>query len=94
MPLPAGVELTPQTATSPTPTGLSQAEAQRRLHHEGPNELPRREGHGLLHTAVEVLREPMILLLLAAGAIYLILGDHAEAVLLLASIGLIIGIEL
>src|SRR5438094_1980370 len=48
--------------------GLSQAEAHRRLRQDGPNELPQREGRGLLHTALEVLREPMILLLLAAGA--------------------------
>jgi Ca2+-transporting ATPase len=75
-------------------TGLSQAEAHRRLREEWPNELPRREGRGLLHTAVEVLREPMILLLRAAGAVYLVLGDREEAVLLLGSIGLIIGIEL
>ena len=89
-----GVQLTQQTSESSAPTGLSHAEAQRRLRQDGPNELPRREGHGVLHTALEVLREPMILLLLAAGAIYLVLGDRAEAVLLLASIGLIIGIEL
>jgi Ca2+-transporting ATPase len=56
--------------------------------------LPRRESHGLLHTVIEVLREPMILLLLAAGGVYLFLGDHEEAILLLGSIGLIIGIEL
>ncbi len=74
--------------------GLSQAEAHRRLHQEGPNELPRRAGHGLLHTALDVLREPMILLLVAAGALYLVLGDREEALLLLGSIGLIIGIEL
>jgi Ca2+-transporting ATPase len=74
--------------------GLSHAEAQRRLRQDGPNELPRREGHGWLGTAREVLREPMILLLLAAGVIYIVLGDREEAILLLASIGLIIGIEL
>jgi P-type Ca2+ transporter type 2C len=36
----------------------------------------------------------MILLLLAAGLVYVVLRDHAEAVLLLGSIGLIISIEL
>ena len=84
-------------STAPQPgtfTGLSQAEAHRRLRQEGPNELPRREGRGLVHTAVDVLREPMILLLVAAGAVYLFLGDREEAVLLLGSIGLIVGIEL
>ena len=74
--------------------GLSQAEARRRLKQDGPNELPQREGRGLIRTAFEVLREPMILLLLAAGSVYIVLGDREEAVLLLASIGLIVGIEL
>jgi Ca2+-transporting ATPase len=74
--------------------GLSQTEARRRLKQDGPNELPQREGRGLIRTAFEVLREPMILLLLAAGSVYIVLGDREEAVLLLASIGFIVGIEL
>jgi Ca2+-transporting ATPase len=36
----------------------------------------------LLRTAVEILREPMFALLLSAGAIYLVLGDLKEAVIL------------
>src|ERR1051326_4081859 len=83
-----------QIAALKTLTGLSEAEAQRRLRQEGPNELPRQEGRSLLRTALEVLREPMILLLVGAGIVYLVLGDHEEASLLLGSIGLIIGIEL
>src|SRR5215471_2249716 len=75
-------------------SGLSQVEADRRLLQEGPNELPRSEGQGLLHTLIGILREPMILLLLLAGGLYVFLGDHAEAVLLIGSIALIIGIEL
>jgi Ca2+-transporting ATPase len=74
--------------------GLSEEEARRRLRQDGPNELARREDRSLLHTIIEVLREPMILLLLFAGGLYVFLGDHAEAILLLASIALIIGIEL
>ena len=77
------------TASGPDQfSGLSEAEAARRLRQDGPNELARREGHGLLHTLVGVLREPMILLLLFAGGLYLFLGDHEEAILLLGSIGL------
>ena len=74
--------------------GLSEAEAQRRLRQDGPNELSRREHGGLLHTVSEVLREPMIALLLVAGGLYVFLGDHSEAILLLGSIALIIAIEL
>ncbi|HYW88126.1 MAG TPA: cation-transporting P-type ATPase, partial [Chloroflexota bacterium] len=81
-------------ADQSTDTGLSQVEATQRLRQDGPNELARRRGGGFLQTAINVLREPMILLLLAAGLVYVVLGDHAEAVLLLGSIGLIVSIEL
>ncbi|HEX8969365.1 MAG TPA: HAD-IC family P-type ATPase, partial [Chloroflexota bacterium] len=75
-------------------TGLSQTEARRRLTQDGPNELPAGRADGLLHTAIGVLREPMILLLVVAGAVYLVIGDREEALLLLGSISLIVGIEL
>ena len=54
--------------------GLSQAEAQTRLQAEGPNELPATEQRNMLAIALEVLREPMFLLLVSAGAIYLLCG--------------------
>ena len=41
---------------------------------------------------LEVLREPMFLLLLAAAAIYLVLGDVREALVLAASILVILAI--
>ena len=74
--------------------GLTEAEAQDRLRREGPNELPRSQKRRLLRQLVDVLKEPMILLLVATGVVYLVLGDQEEALLLLASIGLMIGIEL
>ncbi|HLI28437.1 MAG TPA: cation-translocating P-type ATPase [Chloroflexota bacterium] len=74
--------------------GLSREEAARRLAAEGYNELPATRPRSLWALALTVLREPMILLLLAAGTLYVLLGDLAEAVLLLASIGLIVGINL
>lgn len=80
--------------TPPDPQGLSQAEAARRLRAEGANELPSSARRGLGAIAWDLVREPMILLLVACGTIYLFLGDAREALLLLASIGVIIGIEL
>lgn len=74
--------------------GLSDLEVAQRLQQDGPNELAKSRGGGLAQTALGVVREPMILLLLAAGGLYVVLGDHAEALLLVASIGLIVGIEL
>jgi Ca2+-transporting ATPase len=67
------------------PRGLSSAEAAARLAAEGPNELPRPAERTVVRIALEVGREPMFLLLLAAGAIYLLLGSRGEALMLLAS---------
>jgi Ca2+-transporting ATPase len=67
-------------------SGLSAAEAAARLAAEGPNALPSREARGLAALAFEVVREPMLLLLLAASGIYLLLGDVNEALVLGASI--------
>src|SRR5215813_2692819 len=64
--------------------GLSEAEADERLKAEGFNELPHPDHRTPLRIALEVLREPMLLLLLAGGAIYLLLGDLQEALILLA----------
>jgi magnesium-transporting ATPase (P-type) len=64
--------------------GLSETEAQSRLKAEGYNELPRPSRRTPLRIVVEVLREPMLALLLGGGAIYLVLGDLKEAVILLA----------
>ena len=66
------------------PVGLSQAEAQSRLRTDGANELPRPERRSPLRIVMEVLREPMLLLLLCGGLVYLVLGDLREAVILLA----------
>ena len=56
------------------PAGLTQAEAALRLQSDGPNELPSGKSPGLFAIAVQVVKEPMFLLLGAAGAIYLILA--------------------
>jgi P-type Ca2+ transporter type 2C len=68
-------------AASPV-RGLTEADAQRRLKAEGPNELPRSEHRTPLRIVLEVVREPMLALLLAGGAIYLALGDVKEAIIL------------
>ena len=64
--------------------GLSEEEAGERLKSEGFNELPHHEHRTPLAIVLEVLREPMLLLLLAGGAVYLLLGDLQEALILLA----------
>lgn len=63
--------------------GLSDIEAHARLKAEGLNELPRPEQRTPLRIACDVLREPMLALLLGAGFVYLLLGDLKEALILL-----------
>jgi Ca2+-transporting ATPase len=72
--------------------GLSASEAARRLRANGPNELPSQRPRHLPAIVREVLSEPMFLLLIAAAAVYVVLGDVREALVLAGSIVIIIGI--
>lgn len=74
--------------------GLSHAEAAARLAADGPNELPSAKPRNLWRISLDVVREPMFLLLLACGLLYLLLGDTGEAVMLLAFVFVVIGITL
>lgn len=74
--------------------GLSTSQARERLAEDGPNELPRPNRRTPLRITLEVLREPMFAMLLAAGAIYLLLGDRTEALILLGFAGLSIVITI
>lgn len=74
--------------------GLTRDQALAQLRTDGPNELPFAKPRSFLAIAWEVLREPMILLLVAAGAIYLILGEPRDSLVLLISIFAILGIDL
>jgi P-type Ca2+ transporter type 2C len=67
-------------------SGLTELEAQARLRQDGPNELQRKPPRPVWRIAFQVIREPMFLLLLAAGVIYLFLGDWVEAVMLLGAV--------
>ena len=63
--------------------GLTKVDAEARLRADGYNELPRAQRRTPLRIVIEVLREPMLALLLCGGVIYLLLGDLREALLLL-----------
>ena len=62
--------------------GLTVRTAAERLAIDGANELPRAGRRSTLGIVFEVLREPMLALLLAGGIAYLLLGDLAEALIL------------
>lgn len=70
--------------------GLSSAQAQERLRQDGPNALSASDRPGGCALLLEVLREPMFLLLVACGVVYLALGDRQEALMLLGFVGVVI----
>ncbi len=74
--------------------GLSSAEAARRLRADGPNELGDARRRALRATVVEVVREPMFLLLIAAGAVYFLIGDRFEAMVLTGFVLVIMAITI
>jgi Ca2+-transporting ATPase len=79
-----GVQVNPEV---PPPmggaeSGLSSAQAAERLAQDGPNALPGGQRRTLLSIAAETVREPMFLLLLAAGTLYLAFGDLQEGLTL------------
>ncbi len=65
-------------------TGLTSAQAKARLEAEGGNEPPAADRRTPFKIVFDVLREPMLALLLGSGLVYLTLGDLNEALLLLA----------
>lgn len=73
-------------------SGLSDHEAAERLKTEGYNELPTSKKRNVFTIAIEVVKEPMFLLLVACGVLYLLLGDIKEALLLLGFVFVIMGI--
>jgi Ca2+-transporting ATPase len=73
-------------------SGLSQEEARARLERDGPNELPTQKKRGLLPIAVEVVREPMFLMLVAAGALYFFMGEPVDALMLLGFVFVVLAI--
>ena len=73
-------------------TGLSQKEANERLRKEGYNELPYQKKQNVFVILFNVIREPMLMLLVASGIIYLILGEPKDALMLLTFVFVVVGI--
>lgn len=75
-------------------TGISEVEAEERLRQEGPNELPTQQKRTMLAIALEVAREPMFLMLVAAGSLYLFMGEPADAAMLLGFVFVVMAITI
>ena len=74
--------------------GLSESQAEQRLAEDGYNELPSSTHRGISAIAFEVIREPMFLLLVSCGVVYLLLGEPKEALMLLGFVFVIMGITI
>ena len=79
---------------SADPAGLSSAQVEALLLEHGRNELPQALPRGVWHLALDVVQEPMFLLLIACGVVYLLLGDVHEALILLGFVFVVMGVEL
>ncbi|MFH0999779.1 MAG: HAD-IC family P-type ATPase, partial [Bacteroidota bacterium] len=74
-------------------SGLTQKEVAEKLAKEGYNELPSSKPKNVFQIATGVVKEPMFLLLVACGTLYLVLGDIREGIMLLGFVFVVMGIE-
>ena len=72
--------------------GLTAAQAAQRLLENGPNALPASRPLCAGRLLLDVVSEPMFLLLVACGVIYLLLGDRNEALMLLGFVCIVMSI--
>src|SRR3990167_1171911 len=73
-------------------SGLTEQEAAERLREEGYNEIPSTKRRSIVAIAFELVRQPMFLLLVGGGVIYLALGDVRESLMLLGFVFVVMGI--
>jgi Ca2+-transporting ATPase len=92
--MPAVAPLVEKGSDPQEPKGLSQEAAAARLAEDGPNSLPATGQRGFWVMVLNIIREPMLMLLIACGIVYLILGDPQEATLLLCGVIFIFGITI
>ena len=72
--------------------GLSELEAEGLLKSEGFNELPSQKKQSAFSLFIKIIKEPMFLLLIAAGTIYLLMGDIADSLMLILAIVVVVSI--
>lgn len=72
--------------------GLSEAEAARLLGVHGRNELPEDEVPSVWRIVLGAFREPMFALLALCAVLYLVVGDHDEAVMLGSFVVFVVGV--
>lgn len=73
--------------------GLTASQAEHKMVSEGQNMLPSSKPKNFFSIALGVVKEPMFILLVACGSLYLVLGDLREGIMLLCFVFVIMGIE-
>jgi len=73
--------------------GLTGSQAKEKLRTEGYNSLPSSKPKNFFSIALGVVKEPMFVLLVACGTLYLVLGNIREGLMLLGFVFVIMGIE-
>ncbi|MDP3864463.1 MAG: cation-transporting P-type ATPase, partial [Rhodoferax sp.] len=89
-----GLNPAANTQRSDEVVGLSTVQASQTLQDDGPNELPDGQKRGLLAIARDTLSDPMFALLLAAGVLYLVLGDLQEGLVLFGLVLVVLALTL
>ena len=79
--------------TSEKYKGLTVNQAKEKLRTEGYNKLPSSKPKNILSIALGVVKEPMFILLVACGTLYMTMGDIQEGLMLLGFVFVIMGIE-
>jgi Ca2+-transporting ATPase len=78
----------------PVGRGLTTAEATARLKQYGPNELAEVEQHRWWTPILHAITDPMVLLLLASGVVYLLLQEYTDGIVLLIALLPIVAMDL
>jgi P-type Ca2+ transporter type 2C len=73
--------------------GLSVVHAQDKLRAEGPNSLPSSKPKNIFSIVLGVVKEPMFILLVGCGILYIVMGDLQGGLMLLGFVLVIMGIE-
>lgn len=73
--------------------GLTSSQAKEKLRIDGFNSLPASKVKNYFSIVWTVVKEPMFILLVACGSLYLVLGDVREGIMLLCFVFVIMGIE-
>ena len=75
-------------------SGLTNAAAKELLEDGGPNELPSAKPRNIFQQSWAVMKQPMLLLLLAAGTVNLVLAEPLDSLLLMAMVLIVIFISI